>query len=63
MREMKNTQPEDNGWEAAQAALAAAQNLPAGSDRFAALRKAGQLRFDADEKRRIRDRDEKAPKS
>jgi hypothetical protein len=63
MREMKNTQPEDDGWEAAQAALAAAQNLPAGSERLTALRKAGQLRFEADEKRRMRERDEQAPKA
>jgi hypothetical protein len=63
MRELKNTQPEDDGWEAAQAALAAAQNLPVGSERLVALRKAGKLRFEADEKRRIRERDEKAPKA
>jgi hypothetical protein len=64
MREIKRAQPEDDGWEAAQAALAAAQNLPVGSERFDALRKAGQLRFEANEKRRvIRERDEKAPKS
>ena len=64
MREMKKAQPEDDGWEAAQVALAAAQNLPVGSELFDALRKASQLRFDADEKRRVaRERDEKVPKS
>jgi hypothetical protein len=34
MREIKRAQPEDDGWEAAQAALAAAQNLPVGSERL-----------------------------
>jgi hypothetical protein len=49
---MEQGQPQDDGWEAAQAALKAAQNLPSGPARFDALRKAGQLRFAADEKRR-----------
>jgi hypothetical protein len=43
-------------WEAAQAALEAAQKLPGGPERFDALRKAGQMRYDADRRRRaIRD--------
>jgi hypothetical protein len=37
MREIKRAQPEDDGWEAAQAALAAAQNLPVGADHWKAL--------------------------
>jgi hypothetical protein len=34
-------------WTQAQAALKAAQNLPAGAERVEALRRAGQMRFDA----------------
>ena len=39
-------------WQAAQAALEAAQRLPGGAERFEALRHAGQLRYDADKRRR-----------
>ena len=47
-----------DGWAEAEAALAAAQQMPEGPERVAALKKAGQLRFEADERRRaIRDRD------
>jgi hypothetical protein len=38
-------------WEAAQVALEAARQLPVGAERCEALRKAGQLRYDADRKR------------
>ena len=38
----------DLAWRAAQAALEAARQLPAGVERFEALKKAGKLRFDAD---------------
>jgi hypothetical protein len=41
----------EQDWEAAQAALEAACRLPAGAKRFEALKKAGQLRYDADQKR------------
>jgi hypothetical protein len=41
----------DLAWKAAQAALEAARQLPAGVERFEALKKAGKLRFDADIKR------------
>jgi hypothetical protein len=41
----------DDDWEAAQAALEAARQLPVGAERFEALKKAGQLRYDADRKR------------
>ena len=51
---MEQGQPQDDGWEAAEAALKAAQNLPGGQARFDALRKAGELRFAADERRRAR---------
>jgi hypothetical protein len=43
---------EDTGWNAAEAALAAAKQLPSGPERVAALKKAGRLRFEADERRR-----------
>jgi hypothetical protein len=51
-------EPEDDGWRAAEAALAAAQQMPGGPERVAALKKARQLRFTADERRRaIRDQE------
>ncbi|MDB5611182.1 MAG: hypothetical protein JWP25_8082 [Bradyrhizobium sp.] len=40
-------------WEAAQAALEAARQLPVGNERGEALKKAGQLRYDADRKRAL----------
>ena len=52
----KSPEAEDNGWAAAEVALAAAQQMPGGPDRIAALKAAGLLRFKADEFRRsIRD--------
>jgi hypothetical protein len=51
-------EPEADGWDDAEAALAAAQQMPGGAERIAAPRKAGQLRFRADERRRaIRDQE------
>jgi hypothetical protein len=41
----------DQVWAAAQAALEAARQLPAGAERFEALKKAGQLRYEADKTR------------
>jgi hypothetical protein len=41
----------DEDWEMAQAALEAARQLPASAERFEALKKAGQLRYEADKKR------------
>ena len=41
----------DDDWEVAQAALEAARQLPAGAERSEALKKAGQLRYEADKKR------------
>ena len=38
-------------WEAAEAALAAAQKMPGGPDRIEALKRAGQLRSEADRRR------------
>ena len=49
---------DDYGSNEVEAALAAAQQMPQGPKRVAALKKAGQLRFEADERRRaIRDQE------
>jgi hypothetical protein len=50
----------DKAWRAAEAALTAAQQMPGGPERFAALKEAGKLRLKADERRlrkEQRDRD------
>jgi hypothetical protein len=47
----KKANAADEDWEAAQANLEAARQLPAGVERIEALKKAGQLRYDADKKR------------
>jgi hypothetical protein len=41
----------EQDWKAAEAALEAARQLPAGVKRFEALKKAGRLRYNADRKR------------
>jgi hypothetical protein len=41
---------EVDGWDEAEAALAAAQQMPGGPERIAALKKAEQLRFRAEER-------------
>jgi hypothetical protein len=41
----------EQDWKAAEAALEAARQLPPGVKRFEALKKAGQLRYNADRKR------------
>jgi hypothetical protein len=46
---------DDAEWQAAQAAVHAAQKLPSGAERIEALRKAGQLRYEADKRRRQRE--------
>jgi hypothetical protein len=43
----------DQHWEAAEAALEAARQLPVGPERAEALKKAGQLRYDADKNRTL----------
>jgi hypothetical protein len=43
----------DQEWEAAQAALEAARQLPVGAERAEALKKAGKLRYDADQNRTL----------
>jgi hypothetical protein len=47
----KKPKTADKDWEAAQVALEAARQLPAGVERIEALKKAGQLRYNADKKR------------
>jgi hypothetical protein len=52
----------DKVWRAAEVALAAAQQMPAGPVRAAALKEAGQLRLKADERRLRREhRKQNAP--
>jgi hypothetical protein len=46
----KRSRPDKN-WRAAEAALAAAQQMPVGPARAAALKEAGQLRLKADNRR------------
>jgi hypothetical protein len=49
---------EVDGWDEAETALAAAQQMRGGPERIAALKKAGQLRFEADERRKaLRDQE------
>jgi len=48
---LRKSRPKDKNWRAAEAALAAAQQMPVGPARFAALKEAGQLRLKADERR------------
>ena len=57
---MPTKKPIDEDWEVAQAALEAARQLPAGAERFEALRKAGRLRYDADRKGDGRSRPQEA---
>jgi hypothetical protein len=53
---MKSSKPvsRDKAWREAEEALAAARQMPGGPKRVAALRNAGQLRFEAGERRRVR---------
>jgi hypothetical protein len=43
----------EQDWQTAELALKAAQKMPGGPERIAALKRAGQLRFDAFEKMRV----------
>jgi len=52
MPKKKRNTEQDEEWEMAQAALEAAR--PACAERFEALKKAGQLRYEADKKRNER---------
>jgi hypothetical protein len=47
----KKSDTADEVWKAAQAALEAARQLPVGAKRVEAPKRAGQLRYDADEMR------------
>jgi hypothetical protein len=47
----KKPEQQEDEWVAAEAALKAAQDMPAGPERIAALRRAGQLRYDADRRK------------
>jgi hypothetical protein len=47
----KKSEELDEELRAAEEALKAAQNMPGGPERIAALRKAGQMRFDASQKK------------
>ena len=47
----KQTRDEED-WKAAEAALDAAREMPSGAARIKALKKAGQMRFEADRRRR-----------
>jgi hypothetical protein len=56
----RKSRPRDKNWRAAEAALAAPQQMPGGPERAAALKQAGQLRLKADDRRlrkEQRDRD------
>jgi hypothetical protein len=41
----REPEPNEDDWQAAEEALAAAQKMPVGPERIAALRRAGQMRF------------------
>jgi hypothetical protein len=47
----RKSRPKDKAWRAAELALTAAQQMPGGPARAAALKEAGQLRLKADERR------------
>jgi hypothetical protein len=47
----KKSSTAEEDWKVAEAALEAARQLPAGVERFEALKKAGQLRYNADRKK------------
>ena len=42
----------DEEWRAAEAALTAARKIPVGAERIEALKRVGQLRYEADKRRR-----------
>jgi hypothetical protein len=48
---------EDADWQAAQSALFEARKLPFGTERYQALKKAGQLRFEADRRRSAKEQE------
>jgi hypothetical protein len=52
MKTKQEEQSIEEEWRAAEAVLAAAQKMPGGPERIEALRRAGQLRYEADKRRR-----------
>jgi hypothetical protein len=57
----RNSASRDKAWRAAEVALTAAQQMPAGHARAAALKEAGQLRLRADELRIRREQRKQNP--
>jgi len=55
----RKSRPKDKNWRAAEVALVAAQQLPGGPERAAALKRAGQLRLKIDERRLGKDHRER----
>lgn len=49
---MTDEQSIDEEWRAAEAALTAARKIPVGPERIEALKRVGQLRYEADKRRR-----------
>ena len=52
MTTMTDEQSIDEEWRAAEAALTAARKIPVGPERIEALKRVGQLRYEADKRRR-----------
>ena len=52
MKTKQDEQSVEEEWEAAQVALNDAQKLPGGPERVEALKRAGRLRYQADQRRR-----------
>ena len=52
MKTKQDEQSVEEEWEAAQVALNDAQTLPGGPERVEALKRAGRLRYKADQRRR-----------
>jgi hypothetical protein len=53
MKTKAEEQSIEDQWRAAEAALADAQKMPGGPERIEALKRAGQLRYEADKRRRL----------
>ena len=52
MKTKQDQQSVEEEWQAAQVALNDAQKLPGGPERIEALKRAGRLRYEADQRRR-----------
>jgi hypothetical protein len=53
----------DDNWKVAEAALAKARGLPGGAERIEALKQAGRLRFEADQRRQKKELRQHGPPS